>query len=55
MYNVEILCKKNDQLVSQTSTRQHTTFTTTTKKSTPRRDSKPKVLIARAKGRRPTS
>ena len=28
MYKVEELCEKNDQIVSQTSTRQNTTLTT---------------------------
>jgi len=54
MYNVEVLCKKIDQLVSPSFTRQHTTHTTTTKTSIPRRDSKPKVMIARTNGGRPT-
>jgi len=54
MYNVEVLCEKNDQLVSPTSTRQFTTLTTT-KKCIPRRDSKLKFLIARANGCIPTA
>jgi len=33
MYTVEVLCEKNVQLVSQTSTRQHTTLTSTTTKT----------------------